>query len=208
MVVQLFIPTVGTRLVLAEPWIFDLHSEYRNETMFKILGFTNYNLNAEESTFERVQLSDRDIADIHIRNNRDYWRWANDSSGEFAPSTVKKPHRKRYWGLVSELPNPSVATALQASPKSIGTDDYFRDDEWHCREKGVANITLPANSILRIDRIYIRRGKDEYDSITFTVDDCPIPELKPKKMKGGLRKGTLRFWAKLDDVNTIRCNIL
>jgi hypothetical protein len=41
MVTQLFIPTIGTRLVLTEPWTFDLHQESRNFTMFKVLGFTD-----------------------------------------------------------------------------------------------------------------------------------------------------------------------
>lgn len=32
------IPEIGTKIVLAENWTFPLHHEYRNETLFEILG--------------------------------------------------------------------------------------------------------------------------------------------------------------------------
>ena len=46
---------------------------------------------------------------------------------------------------------------------------------------------------LRVDRIYIRKGSSEYSSVSFWI-------------KSGPYKGK-RFWAKLEDVNTINFNL-
>ena len=51
---------------------------------------------------------------------------------------------------------------------------------------------LPAGTHLKIARIYIRQGSQEFDSVTFTLVKHPAS----KKLKG-------RFWAKLGDVNRI-----
>lgn len=48
-------------------------------------------------------------------------------------------------------------------------------------------VTLPKNSKLTIDRIYVRKGAADFDSVTFRVF--------------GLGKKSIRFWAKLKDVN-------
>ena len=52
-----------------------------------------------------------------------------------------------------------------------------------------AAITLPAGTVISIARIYVRAGKEEYDSITFSIKSCPT-----KGIKG-------RFWVKLEDAN-------
>jgi hypothetical protein len=54
-------------------------------------------------------------------------------------------------------------------------------------------VTLPAGTILNVNRIYIRNGCKDFDSVTFSIKKCP-----DKKLKG-------RFWAKLGDVNKIVC---
>ena len=58
-------------------------------------------------------------------------------------------------------------------------------------------ITLPAGTVLRVDRIYIRKGKSEWDSITFVVQSHPT-------IAGKGFAGAGRFWAKLADVNEIQ----
>lgn len=50
-------------------------------------------------------------------------------------------------------------------------------------------VTIPKGTLLKIDRIYIRKGISEYSSLTFYVGS-------------GEWKGA-RFWAKLSDVNNI-----
>ena len=54
-------------------------------------------------------------------------------------------------------------------------------------------LTLPAKSILKIDRIYIRKGASEYSSISCFIENQHEDTRYNKK----------RFWAKLIDVNNI-----
>ena len=53
-------------------------------------------------------------------------------------------------------------------------------------------VTLDPGTQLKVDRIYIRAGVGDYDSITFRAEVMHM---------GVFRK--VRFWAKLDDVNKI-----
>jgi len=50
--------------------------------------------------------------------------------------------------------------------------------------------SLPIKTVLKIDRIYIRKGNSDYSSITFWAKH---PEIKLKQ----------RFWVKLQDANNI-----
>lgn len=49
-------------------------------------------------------------------------------------------------------------------------------------------ISLPKGTVLKIDRIYIRKGLSDFSSITFTTK---------------INNKRIRFWAKLKDVNNI-----
>ena len=53
-------------------------------------------------------------------------------------------------------------------------------------------VTLPTDTVLIVDRIYIKKGGEAYNSLTFRIKECPNPLLTKK-----------RFWAKLHDVNTM-----
>lgn len=52
-------------------------------------------------------------------------------------------------------------------------------------------VTLPAGTLLRIDRLYFRQGVRAYDSITFRIHGSPERRLL----------NDIRFWAKADDAN-------
>lgn len=71
-------------------------------------------------------------------------------------------------------------------------------------------ITLMKDTELRVDRIYVRKGKSEYSSITFVIQSTPDTRFmvngKGKKSKPALKK--VRFWAKLADVNTSRMLVI
>jgi hypothetical protein len=97
---NLFIPSIGTEIKLAESWKFKLYGEYRNSGMFTYLG-------------------------------------------------LKYPYKA-----------------------------------------GPVEVEFPIGTVLKVDRIYIRKGNDSYNSVTFFLID-------------GKKKGRKRFWAKLDDVNRI-----
>lgn len=69
-----------------------------------------------------------------------------------------------------------------------------------------ARFILPAGSILRVKRVYIRSGqKGEFDSVTMSVRETTHPFLiYAGKTKSGKRKKSLGdFWVKLCDFNTI-----
>ena len=83
-------------------------------------------------------------------------------------------------------------------------------------------VTLEAGTVLGVDRIYVRKGKSEWSSITFFVKHAPgdtsrekvgvrtsrwdryyhksRKESQPEERPEEKRKGA-RFWAKLDAVN-------
>jgi len=67
------------------------------------------------------------------------------------------------------------------------------------------SFVIPAGSKLKIDRIYIRKGQDDFSSVTFFwVDkrtESYIEECWGKQVKKPARP--VRFWTKLDDVNNI-----
>lgn len=109
----------------------------------------------------------------------------------------------RDWGfdLYDEHRNRDfIDTIAGISP----TEDWNR--YWKQREKlfpeGKIPVTLPEGSKLKVDRIYIRRGAGDFDSMTFWLVDCPNKAWAPKKV-GGTATTRLRFWVKLDDANCI-----
>ena len=87
------------------------------------------------------------------------------------------------------------------------------------RDRGSILAVLKAGTVLQVDRIYIRKGKGEWDSVTFWIKFAPgdkdrrkvvrrssycheqqlqgVDPTQEMKFKGA------RFWAKLEDVNAI-----
>lgn len=61
--------------------------------------------------------------------------------------------------------------------------------------KSTYKITAPAGTELKVSRIYIRQGLENFDSVTFTCKKGNSPN---KDFHG-------RFWEKLADVNRIVC---
>jgi hypothetical protein len=55
------------------------------------------------------------------------------------------------------------------------------------------DVTIPVDSLLSVDRIFIRKGMDDWSSLTFYLKEHPAHTFKKKP----------RFWAKLADCNNI-----
>ncbi len=110
--VRFCVPSLGTELVLAQPWKFALWNEQRNKTLIQAFG-------------------------------------------------------KKFEG------------------------------RWDRRGFSHGEVTIPQGTRLLVDRIYIRRGAEAFDSITFRIKKGGCPSKKALE-------GT-RFWAKLKDVNKIVC---
>jgi hypothetical protein len=71
-------------------------------------------------------------------------------------------------------------------------------ERYYYHERTGHQVTIQAGAILKIDRIFIRRGASDFDSVTFFMKggDKVIPFTKG-------RQKAIRFWAKLADVNKI-----
>ena len=82
------------------------------------------------------------------------------------------------------------------------------NDRWHSyRDRiflpGPGTISVPKDTTLIVDRIYIRKGAGEFDSITFVIVDSPNKRLVTKKYGGTFTNRQCRFWVSLDDDNKI-----
>jgi hypothetical protein len=64
---------------------------------------------------------------------------------------------------------------------------------------GTREVTLPAGTVLKVQRIYIRGSNRGYDSVTLRTVHSPDSRLATKRTGGKSR----RFWVKLNDFNTI-----
>lgn len=67
-----------------------------------------------------------------------------------------------------------------------------------------AEYTLPAGSILTLDRIYIRKGVSDFSSLSFNLNRKSVnPDFSMFAKNIHTQPGRCRFWAKLEDVNKI-----
>lgn len=76
----------------------------------------------------------------------------------------------------------------------INRNNFYRYYPYNCNS--AVPILLPKGSVLTIDRIYIRKNLKSFDSVSFRLK-CEDLKIKNK-----------RFWAKLDDVNKIECEVI
>lgn len=59
-------------------------------------------------------------------------------------------------------------------------------------------VTVPKGTVLTVDRVYIRQGIGNYDSVTFRILKGDSPDERFHKT---------RFWAKLEDCNNMEVEI-
>lgn len=95
--------------------------------------------------------------------------------------------------LINEQRNASLAKMLGASADYYfpwGTKENPIDEgQWYGRRRvpvDPGSYTLPAGTSLEVDRIYVRKGNEEFSSVTF---------------KTRVNGKQIRFFAKLDDIN-------
>ena len=127
----------------------------------------------------------------------------NDTMGEFFGyksacfgSWIKFSDYHVYADFVNRMENESVS------------DYLIRRDKWHeelakFSVKSIT-ITIPKGCLLKIDRIYIRKGCKDYSSITFNVKKMGEALVKQSRWNDKIiNKKSFRFWAKLSDCNNI-----
>lgn len=68
---------------------------------------------------------------------------------------------------------------------------------WQARRGNHCTVTLQPGDVLTVDRIFIRKGAESYNSVTF---------------KGRIKVGgvfhPVRFWVPLADANNIECEVV
>jgi hypothetical protein len=162
---KLFIPRLGTILLLAEDWTFKLQFEHRNATLMKALGPKEEDVDA----------------DSH------------------------KAYHRHWYGYDPEdfkgVPGVEVGTDRAMSDEQLDRA-YASYRATNARDVSWLRVTLPKNTTLVVDRIYIRRGGEAFDSVTFRIP-------KNKKLSPELAKfGGTRFWVKLNEANNIVCDVV
>jgi len=87
-----------------------------------------------------------------------------------------------------------------------------RQYDYATHGKAVDFVTLPKDTELRVDRVYIRAGLSNFSSITFSLKSINDPRFyKPGSGKKNAKKQVLkkiRFWTKLADVNTSKMAVI
>jgi hypothetical protein len=106
----------------------------------------------------------------------------------------------------------------------------YSEDRYKYGQK-CGTATLPAGTVLKVDRIYIRKGGPDFSSLTFFVKSLPNAEVSTTRLAHKIvdtdepwqpaphnpkvmvkpykhvytpaKKSRIRFWAKLKDVNKI-----
>ncbi len=85
--------------------------------------------------------------------------------------------------------------------KSVGftgegwSSDWAENGGSRSEQPAPRSVTIPKHTLLTVDRIYIRQGGPEFSSVTFRIGTSKDFTGKP------------RFWAKLEDVNQISCEV-
>jgi len=124
----------------------------------------------------------------------------------FIPAIGDKICLTKAWTfhLHDEKRNAALWSYLFPDDEDIGTYSHAYAGDWvggawvRRYKYKPREITIPKGSVLTVDRLYVRKGAKDFDSISFFLTkDSP---LKNKKV--------LRFWAKLNDVNKIECKLV
>lgn len=165
---KLYVPEIGDMIKLTEDWTFDLYRESRNDSLWK-----------EKATRENIQDPDptpEKELEAKIKGIEDRCTYVENVN---AYSYIGR--RVKTYGSIEDRDNHHVFIDK--------LNQLRRRPSW-------AVVTLPKDTVLKVDRIYIRKGISEYSSITFYIwnEPGPVPA-KPKKKA--------RFWAKLYDCNNI-----
>lgn len=121
------------------------------------------------------------------------------------------------FDLYGEIRNTTLFEVLGIEYPKHEEVEERKPGYWPRTRPGKAQITLPAGKVLKIDRIYIRKGQNDFNSVTFLLKGektkAAVKTGKSRWTENGVsRESTwtykvpakgVRFWAKLADVNTI-----
>lgn len=121
----------------------------------------------------------------------------------FVPDIGTQLKLEQDWTftLYSEYRNQSLINLFLNIPKGVSLNWQYQT----VKPDSIKNyiVELPKGLLVKVDRIYIRKGLSQYSSITFTV---PKPKTKKEKeeMPHNVKFGGTKFWVKLHECNGIQ----
>lgn len=199
---KFYVPEIGDDIVLTKDWEFSLFPESRNNDLASFNG--HYLWNGLNSAGEHVSGWVDSNTVPHIRQPD--FNVVYPSQEDFRLTGIKPAFGRVQYDL--DAYTEARRKAEQNTPEYV---KYWADrDKWieDCRAnyKPILQITLQKGTLLKVDRIYVRKGSSDFSSITFYAKG--LGEIMVytgwawhnQKLK---KKKSLRFWAKLVDCNTI-----
>lgn len=171
---KLYVPEIGDQLRLTANWTFTLYDEGRNSSLWTAVDALNH-----PTMLARTQ-------EAAIRYE-DAVQFAKDNLTQDMQDRVF--HMGRLWSIWQN-----------SEPVSRQFNKLV--ESWKELSDGMANVpaTIPAGSVLKTDRIFIRKGMEDWSSLTFFLVSSPDPRFGSKKK--------IRFWAKLSDCNQIEFDLV
>jgi hypothetical protein len=194
---KLYVPEIGDELKLKSDWTFTLHAESRNQELalfnnHYIHYYKGYNW-IDSEVLEPMRNPDH-APIIYPDYDKLYNEWKKNPMNLLKHSGHFKEH---YDKLCKDVRNATE-----------GYTKYWEDNaKWNEDAKSLIKdsitVTIPAGTVLKVDRIYIRKGLSEYSSITFFAKDLGEVTRTNRWSNRTVKKKSLRFWAKLEDCNNI-----
>lgn len=184
---QVYIPEISDLWKLEQPWSFTLYQEHRNNDLWQALDADNHpSLDGHKAQIALLEAEQDEIVGRMYMQDVTETRWMPRGS-HFSGTHEKIIVRKKDY----------------ASPQDRQRWNDLRDQIYGLINGRTVPVTLPTETVLRVDRIYIRKGNSDYSSLSFYVIGSPHPALAPVKTSKGFKQGRKRFWAKLTDVNRL-----
>lgn len=206
---KMYIPEIGDIITLKEDWEFVVHDESRNKSLIKAMAI-DFTYDVEVSGNGNILNAS---ANINVFDYQYYVKFLIENidsdyniigSATSLISTITHERINYNSPLKYNFYDIKITNSKQGINKKISRTETFAfqnvgDSPTFTIKVDVdinyQTCTLPKGTQLKIDRIYIRKGNEDYSSITFYIEDCPDKTFRPKKK--------IRFWSKLDDVNNI-----
>ena len=110
--------------------------------------------------------------------------------GIFGPNP--DPKNKDHWA--HELWSDGVSS--HGLEKRYEPDQNSLERRIEFSGRALTEVTFPKGTEFTVDRIYIRKGAKEFDSMTLFLGKTPLAGTL-----GFKKKGAVRFWVKLTDAN-------
>lgn len=186
MATKFYVPELGDKITLAEPFTFNLHAENRNSDLISAFGHYIAGYKLIVNSEDLPPMRDADLT-VNYPDSSD-------------------PKFQNWLGRFDcDAYNKACKEAEEAVPERAKYYEDFRNHQEESRKIGKPSIevTLPAGTELTIDRIYIRKGSLDFSSITFRTTSLGRTDVRHRWRTGTKSKKSLRFWVKLQECNTI-----